>query len=142
MRSYDPRENTFIFGGQIIDGFGAGTFIKASYNEEGWSFQPSNSGSGTRSRNPNESGRVEVTLQYASPSNAVLTTFALADKKSGTGVAELMVKDRNTQSAKVTAENAWIIKIPDFERAKESGEITWIFESDALNIVHDGVIDA
>ena len=72
----------------------------------------------------------------------MLWEIALADELSAEGVGELMVKDRRTTQGKVTAQNAWIRKVPDWERAKEVGETTWIFETDELNITHDGTIDA
>ncbi len=141
MRSYDPTEVTVSFAGTIIDGFGPGTFVKVSRNEDGWTFQPSNSGSGARSRNPNKSGRAEFTLLISSPANALLMAIAQADELSGEGVGNLLVKDRATSLAKCDALNAWVMKIPDWERAKEVGEVTWVLESDEMNIAHDGITD-
>jgi hypothetical protein len=141
MRSYDPTEVTVSFNGVTIDGFGPDTFVKASRNEDGWSLQVGNSGSGARSRNPNRSGTVEFTLLSSSPANALLQAIAIVDELSGAGVGECVVKDRNTLLSKVTAQNAWVKKIPDLERAKENGNITWMIETDLLNIAHDGVID-
>lgn len=140
LGTYDPTEQDVIFNGVLIDGFAPGTFVKVSRNEDGWSFQPSNSGGGARSRNPNRSGRFEFTLLAASPSNAVLSAFADADELTGEGVGEVLVKDRSTSAAKCQAQNGWIVKYPDYERAKETGEITWIIESDSIVIAHDGLI--
>jgi hypothetical protein len=142
MQSYDPTEVTIVFAGQQIDGYGPGTFIKVSRNEDTWSFQPSLSGSGARSRNPNKSGRFEFTLLAASPSNAFLSSMIEADEFNGTGVGECQVKDRGTDDAKCAAQNAWVVKTADFERGKEVGEITWVIETDEVEIVHDGLIDA
>ncbi len=140
LGTYDPTEQDVIFNGQLIDGFAPGTFIKVSRNEDGWSYQPSNSGGGSRSRNPNRSGRFEFTLLAASPSNAVLSSFAEADELSGEGVGEVFVQDRSTLSAKCRAQNGWVVKIADYERAKEVGEVTWTIESDAITMTHDGLI--
>lgn len=140
LGSYDPTECSIVFKGETIDGYGPGTFIKVSRNEDGWTFQPSNSGGGARSRNPNKSGRFEFTLLLASPSNAVLSDIAADDEKDGSGVGEVQVKDRSTDAANCFAQNGWIVKIPDWERAKEVGEVTWIIESDEIAIAHDGLI--
>lgn len=142
LGSYDPQECNIAFNGLIIDGFGAGTFIKVSRNEDAYTFQPSNSGGGARSRNPNKSGRFEFTLLAASPSNALLSAIAQADEIRGEGIGECQVKDRSTASAKCSSQNAWIVKIPDWERAKEVGEVTWIIEADQVDIVHDGLVPA
>jgi hypothetical protein len=141
MRSYDPTEVVIVFNGAIIDGYGPDSIIKASRNNDTWTLQMGNSGSGARSRNPDKSGKVEFTLLTSSPANAVLSAFVVADELRGEGVGEFQVKDRSTSVAKCSAENAWIVKPPDWERAKEVGTITWTLESDLLNIDHDGVID-
>ncbi len=140
LGTYDPKDVDVIFNGLIIDGFGPGTFIKVSRNEDAYSFQPSNSGGGSRSRNPNKSGRVEITLQIGSTANASLSAFAVLDEATGQGVGEFLVRDRSTLAAECSAQNAWIVKIPDWERAKEVGEATWILESDEISIGHDGLI--
>lgn len=141
MRSYDPTEVSLVYNGQIIDGYGPGTFIKAMRNQDTWTLQMGNSGSGARSRNPDKSGRLEFTLLTSSPSNAILMAFALADELRGEGVGECQVKDRGTELGKCSAQNAWIVKPPDWERGKEVGEVTWVIETDSLEMYHDGLID-
>jgi hypothetical protein len=141
LKTYDPTEQDVIFNGVLVDGFAPGTFIKVSFNEDLWSFQASNSGGGARSRNPNRSGKLEFTLHQSSPSNGILSAFFRADLQSGTGVGECLIKDRSTAAAEVVAQNAWIVKAPDFERGKETGEVTWVLESDAIDIIHDGGVD-
>lgn len=141
MKSYDPTKVSVIFNGTTITGFGPDTFVKVMRNEDGWSLQMGNSGSGARSRNPNKSGRCEVTLLTSDPSNALLMAFADTDELSGQGVGELLIKDRATALAVCSAQNAWVVKIPDWERAKEVGAVTWIIESDLMHIFHDGIID-
>lgn len=142
MQTYDPTEVTLSFNAVTIDGFGDGTFIKVSRNEPGWSLKIGNSGTGARSRNPNKAGKLEITLLTSSSANALLTTIALTDELSAEGVGAMFINDRSTLAARCSAENMWIIQMPDFERAKEVGTITWILETDLLNIAHDGLIDA
>jgi hypothetical protein len=140
LGTYDPTEVMVSFKGIPIDGFAAGTFIKVSRNEDGWTFQPSNSGGGARSRNPNRSGRIEITLHAASPANGYLSAFAVADELTAEGVGEFQVKDMSSTASFCLAQNAWIMKFPDWERAKETGEVTWVIESDDINIKHSGLI--
>lgn len=142
MRSYDPTEVTVIFDGVVIDGYAAGTFVKVSRNQDAWSLQMGNSGSGARSRSPDKSGKYEFTLLASSPSNGILSAIAEADELTGQGVGECQVKDRGTLLAKCSSENAWVVKQPDFERGKEVGDITWTIESDNVELIHDGLIDA
>lgn len=141
IATYDPRKVSVSFNGQIIDGFGPDSFIKVSRDEDGWSYQPSNSGGGARSRNPNKAGSIEVTLLNKSAANAILSAFAQADELTGEGVGEFLVKDRSTEGALCSARNAWIKKIPDWERAKEVGVTTWVIGTDEVNVLHDGLLD-
>ena len=140
LGNYDPTSQNVSIGGVIIDGFADGTFIKAARNQDTWTFQPSNSGGGARSRNPDKSGTIEFTLHAGSPSNAYLSTLARTDELAGTGVVDCLVADRTTAQASVGAAQAWVKKIPDFERQKEIGEITWVVECLELNIMHDGLV--
>ena len=141
MKSYDPTQQSVVFDNIPIDGFGPDTFIKVSRDEDTWSYQPSNSGGGARSRNPNKGGKFEFTLLASSPANAALSAIARKDELTGQGVGNAYVKDRTTANAYCKAQNAWIIKPPDYERQKELGAITWTIQSDSVDIYHDGLID-
>jgi hypothetical protein len=141
MQTYDVKNVTISVGGATIDGFGPDAVVKVSRNEDGFSFQPSNSGGGARSKNPNKSGRIEITLLAASPSNAILQAFAVADELRGEGVVEALIKDRSTALALCQAQNAWVVKFPDWERGKTVGDITWILECDDIEMIHDGLTD-
>lgn len=142
LGTYDPTEQIVIFGGIQIDGYGPGSFIKASRDEEGWTFQPSNSGGGSRSRNPNKAGKLVFTLLASSPANALLSAIAVTDELTAEGIGECLVKDRSTgdSGASCFAQNAWIIKHPDYERMKEVGEIEWTIQTDELQVKHAGLL--
>lgn len=151
LGNYDPTEQIVILGGQNIDGYSAGTFIKASRTEDTFSFQPSNSGGGSRSLNPNKHGRCEFTLHAGSPANGYLSSVQVSDELNGDGILDLLIKDRssdptqNNQSggpAHVQAQNAWIVKPADYERQKAAGDIAWAIESDYLKIFHAGLLSA
>lgn len=142
IATYDPRNVIVTYNGQTISGFGADSIIKVSRTEDSWTFKPSASGGGARSRNPNKQGTIEITLQNKSPSMAVLSAFAVADELRGEGVGEFLVKDASTNAALCQARNAWIKKPADWERHKEVGETTWTLETDEVSIVHDGLLNA
>jgi hypothetical protein len=141
MQTYDVTKVSLVFAGQLVDGYGADAVVKVSRNEDGWMLKMGNSGTGARARNPNRSGKYEFTLLMSSPANAILTAIALSDELSAAGVGEVAVRDRSTDQGLCGSANAWITKIPDFERAKEVGEITWVLESDVVEIFHDGTTD-
>lgn len=138
--TYDAAKHAFSFLGNLIsDGFAKGTWLEASRNEDGFTFQPSSSGGGTRSRNNNTSGRVKLVLQAGTQMNDILMAIALADEQGGAGIGELFIKETNG-TMKIKAENAWIMKIPDVKRAEESGEYEWVFECEDLQIYVGGLL--
>lgn len=141
MKTYDPKQVNTSFNNVNIDGYGPDTFIKVARDEDGFTFQPSNSGGGARSRNPNTAGTIEITLLLTSPANGLLSAIADKDEALGTGVGTFFVKDRSTVAALCHAQNAWIQKRPDWERGKETGVVVWLLRSDDLQIEHDGLID-
>src|SRR5690242_10588032 len=136
--TYDPTKVTMQLGSITVIGFVDGTFVKVYRNEELWSLKVSADGHGARTRNANRSGRAEFTLKQTSPSNDQLQAQAIVDELSGGGVASLFIKDSSSLAARAQGANAWIIKIPDFERAKEEGEVTWVIETDFLDLVQSG----
>jgi hypothetical protein len=138
--TYDAAKHAFSFLGSLITaGFAKGSWLEASRNEDGFTFQPSSSGGGTRSRNNNTSGKVKLTLQAGSQANDILMALALADEKTGVGIGELFIKETNG-TMKCSAENAWIMKIPDVKRGEESGEVEWVFECEDLQMFVGGLL--
>lgn len=139
LGTYDPTEQDLIINGVKIDGYAEGTMIKAARNNDAMTFKPSNSGGGARCRNPDKSGTIEITLHEGSPSNGFLSAMAAADEDLGLGVGEALVKDRSSLGAFCEAQHIWVKKQADFERAKETTDITWILETDELKINHAGL---
>lgn len=138
MAEWDPQQFTITVGANPIAGFAAGTFIKASYNEDLYMLEIGADGSGCRIRNANESGRFEITLMKSSMSNDALSAQAVLDRATGQGVVPVQVKDGNGQAVGA-ARNVWITKIADLERGKELGDVTWILETDKLQLIQGGI---
>lgn len=140
ISTYDPASHSVSFLGNLFaDGFGTDTFIKAARNEDGFTFTPSVSGGGTRNKNNNKSGTLELTVMSDSQANDILSALALQDELLGTAIGPLFLKDSNG-TTRVSAQNAWIKKQPDIERQKEVGMTTWVFESDSLKMFSGGLL--
>ena len=133
MATYDPLRVVVTFGGITITGFGPDTFVKVSRDEDAFTKQVGAGGDVTRTRNQNRSGSVEITLQATSPSNDELTAIAKADEVGGIGIAPFQVKDLNSTTL-CGAQNAWVKKMPDMERAKETGVAVWVLDCDKINM--------
>ena len=131
LKTYDPNQVQVIVGGFPMSGFADGTFVTVEKNEDAWALQMGTDGEGTRSKSNNESGRVIITLMQSSESNDILNGFAESDRLSNSGLVPVMVKD-SLGSALHAAEQAWIVKKPASEYAREAGPREWILETDNL----------
>lgn len=140
MQTYDPEKYQIIVHGNKMVGIADGTFIKASRNNDGYTLSMSADGSGARVKNPDKSGRFEVTLKRFSPSNDILAGIAALDELTGTEVDATYIADGNGTSYALGAES-WIVKQGDIEGAKEIGDITWIVETALLEQNPGGIID-
>jgi hypothetical protein len=135
LKVYSGNEVTFNFAGIPIEsGRGDDEFITISKAEDTYKYKAGNDGEGTRSENKNTLHTVTLTLMRTSSGNAMLSAIHNGDIKipGGSGVAPMMIRDRQGLSVFVSAE-AWIKKMPDDAYATEAGTIKWEFD------VHDPV---
>lgn len=137
--TYDPALHLLSFAGQLISAFGKDTFIKATRAEDSFTTQVGVSGEGVRSKNNNRSGTVEITVMAQSQDCDVLSAILAADEASGAGVATFFMKQLNGTSV-LHAANAWLMRQPDMERAKEAGEVTFTIATDNLEMFNGGLL--
>ncbi len=138
-RTYDPAEILCSYLGIPITAFGPDTFVTAERNEDAFMLAVGAGGETARARNRNRSGRVTFTLLASSPENDLLSQAYLLDELRGEGVGPLFVKDRLGTTI-VAAQNAWILKLPAIEYAKEVGVREWTIECDRVDIYEGGNI--
>lgn len=129
--TFDPKQVSMIVGGKIMSGFADGTFIKLSRNEQAFNLKVGVDGEGTRVKNNNRSGKVEITLMQSSSSNDDLSGFAAADEASATGAVPILFKDGSGRTI-ASAATGWVQKYPDTEFAKEATTRNWMLETDEL----------
>lgn len=135
--TYDPDQISVIVGGQIMSGFGDGTFVSVDRNSDAFTLQMGATGAGTRSKSNNRSGRITVSLQQTSESNDALQAFATADELSNSGTFPVLVKDNQGRSL-YAAEIAWVVKVPTGAYATENSNREWILETDNLEVFTGG----
>jgi hypothetical protein len=133
MPTYDPSRVSITVGSSIVIGRGESTFVAASRNEDGVTLKMGSDGRGTRNMNTNKSGTISVTLLADSPTNDDLDEIAVKDEDQATGMVTITVNDQNG-NAQANLPFGWVKKIPDLERAKEMGEVTWQFEGRKLEL--------
>lgn len=140
MQTYDPKLFTISVGGQTISELADGTFIKAGFNTDAFAIKVGADGKGCRVRNADESGRFEITVLSASPGNDTLAALSLLDRRLGTGIVPVFVKD-GSGTAQASAAAAWVVKQPEMERGKEMTDTTWILETLNLQQTQGGTTD-
>lgn len=136
MYSYDPRQLSVICGGFIIRGF-ADTQVTITRTNAAWELVVGADGEATRVKSNDRSGTITFFLQQSSPSNDELSTLALLDELSNTGIFPLLIKD-NLGSTVAVADTAFIEKFPDAAFGKTAQNREWVLRTDNLNVFLGG----
>lgn len=131
IRTYSPRQMAVILGGVPITGFAEDTFINVSPSSETFTRSVGASGEVSRVEKADRTGNLALTLQQTSPSNEYLTGLHLADRQSLAGTFSLLIKDNNGNTV-ISAENAYIARLPDAEYNQEVGTREWLIEFDDM----------
>ncbi len=132
MERYSPDQVKITFRGNLITGYAEGTFVECERNEDAYTTQVGSLGEVTRTRNLNKTGKVTITLMQHAPINELLDVFIAADDLGDVPPGALQVTDLSNGMICHAAE-AWIMKPPKVERAKESGTIQYVFECAKLD---------
>ena len=130
LRTFDPKEVSIIFGEYIIRGF-AETQISVARDNAAYEMVIGADGEATRVKSNDRSGTITITLQQSSPSNDDLSTIALADELSNTGLRPFYMKD-NLGNSLYSAATAFIEQIPEASFGKTANDRTWIIKTDNL----------
>ena len=140
LRTYDPKKVAVIVGGIVMSGFAEDTYVKAERSEDAFTKKVGVDGEVSRSRQHNKSGELTISLMQSSPSNAVLSGFALLDETKGAGVVPVLVQDFSGTSIYISTK-AWIRKHPAAEFGKEVGNREWVFDCDVLDPFTGGIVE-
>jgi len=128
---------TLVWNGIPISGFADGTYIEYGRRSDAFNLKVGSGGYGARAATADKSGFVRFTLYQTAPENALLSAAAALDEASGDGVGALLMKDLGGLDT-VTAESAWVKKMPDGEESNEVTNRVWELESDRLDIFYGG----
>lgn len=85
-----------------------------------------------------KSGIISFQLEEGSPLNAALSALHLADDIANSGVAAILVRDRNGGDLGFGL-HCWIVGPPDLEKATESSTKTWLWDCDDVEQVAGGL---
>lgn len=142
MKNYSPQFVTISYQGINITGFADGTFIEAERTADGFTKKVGAGGDVVRVQSMDRTGKVTVTLQSQSATNDLLMAIAKSDELTGAAFGSLMIKDINTASILplVFSKEAWIMKIPKIDRAKEALNVVWVFECADIDLEPSGAV--
>ena len=139
--TYDPRQVIITFGGNIITGFAQDSFLDITPANQAFTKYTGADGGTSRGKSNDYSSVVTITLSQTSPSNAVLSAIAEADRLLNAGKLPLQIVDVNGTTLKFWAQ-AWIQQNPDEGFATEVGDRAWTLDTGqpAQNIVGGALI--
>lgn len=139
MPIYDPKlvKVSFI-GVPLTSGIADATFIKVSRDTPSATKKVGPDGMVVFTRNHDHSGKAELVVQAASDVNAYLTAMSAAWENGVGGIGAFFVSDLNGDANLCMAKKAVLEKPADFERATQSGDVTWTFLCDDIEIAHAG----
>ena len=125
MKTYAPEDGSLIVDGNIGEGWNT---IKVARDEDSFTFEPSTSGGGTRTKNSNTAGKFVITLQQTSAFNGILSDLA----KSG-DIVPVAFRD-NSGFDVHESEGGYVVKPADSEYGKEVGETEWTIQCEKLDM--------
>ncbi len=128
--TYSPEDVAVTVGPALITGFAEDSFISCEREEDSFTKTVGCDGTVTRTRNPNRSGSITITLSQSSPANDVLAAAAMKDEIDGSGVVPVMVKDSNGTT--IVAGRGWVKKPANVEFGKAAGNREWVLDVDKM----------
>lgn len=139
MKSYDPKKVIITFGPLTLVGFAADAFLNADFNDDIWTVTVGADGEVVRSLSNDETLPLTCTLLASSISNAQLSALVIADRKSGDGVFPFGITDLALNSL-VSSKEAFVKKMPPFDRAKAIGNVVWPFILAKGTMIHGSIL--
>ena len=131
---YDPTKVSFSWNGVAAVGIADGDFITWEHDNDEASSYVGTRGEGINVYSPNKMTTITVTLQSASPTNALWT--ALYDAKTE---GQAICIDRSSGAALAFAEKAMVKKKPALTRGRDNPVVEWVFTAPSSTIAHTGV---
>jgi hypothetical protein len=122
IKTYDPSKVNLVAAGLTLTGFGPGTFIRTKKTTvKRYESLVGAKGEVSRTKNPDESGMIEVDLKITSPSNTYLSLLAQQPI-----AFPIFLTDKSTGFSTAVVE-AWIEEEPEDERGDKEAINTWKF---------------
>lgn len=137
VRTYDPKQIVLTIGGVPMGGFADGTFISIERTSDTFEKVSGADGVVSRAKLNDYSGSLALTLAQTSPSNDVLSGFAIADEATSDGVVPILCKDIGGTTTIFSAKG-WVRKPATVELGKAINNREWNLDLADLDIFVGG----
>ena len=127
VKTYNPKKVTVALGNHMVRGYAEDSFITVEPVGEGVTSQSGADGEVVRSVDPDSRFTVKIVVQQTSSTNAFLMEMRKKDKKDGSGVFPLNIKDIMGGEA-FSAEHAWVKNDSSWARGKAVTDREWELE--------------
>lgn len=127
VKTYNPKKVTVALGNHMVRGYAEDSFITIEPVGEGVTSQSGADGDVVRSVDPDSRFTVKIVVQQTSSTNDFLMSMRKKDKKDGTGVFPLNIKDLMGSEA-FSAEYAWVKNDASWGRGKAATDREWELE--------------
>ena len=114
MATYDPKDVNVVVDGDVVVGFGDGTFVQCEKMQDNFTEHIGAQGEVDVAINADDTGEITITVKQTSPSNSKLNKIANSKKE-----VPIEVIDLNDQGFKAGGNKAYIRKPAAIERSNE-----------------------
>lgn len=126
--TYNCSKVKIALGSHAVTGYAEDSFVVVEPLDNGVTAKAGCDGEIVRSVDPNDRVTVKITLLQSSPTHRFLSNKYKQDKKDGTGTFPILINDL-TGKEKVSADMAWVTKLPAKTNGKESQNKEWVLET-------------
>lgn len=133
---YSPKDVVVSWNGINITGFAEDSFIRLSRNSDLVERVVGAGGDVSLTKIADRTGTVEIELMQTSPTNALLSAFAVAQESivGLDGISNFSIVDPSG-SVLAVAINAWLEAYPDVDLGSGQTSRTWTFGCERLEYI-------
>ena len=128
--TYDCRKVIITLGSHMVVGKADDNFITIAKQGDGITTNVGCDSSEERSMDPNEQYKLTLVIQQTSPTTEFLENQYAYDNDTCEGMFPVLVKDLRGGEI-FRADQAWVVKPPDFTRGKATANRTWEIDTGA-----------
>lgn len=129
-KTFDPNQVTLTFNSigisHIATGFAKDTFINIEFDEDLFNDDIDANGNLIRYKINNYNAKLTLTLNQASITNSVLSTFMNLDRNLATGGAFAMMAKDNNGDTLITSAYSYVITLPTVTFGTTASNRDWV----------------